>query len=525
MGFENIVACKPVGSGEGVFEAVNPSTGEKIPGQFQIADSALIDSALKAAKEACQLLKNIGGANKAEFLRAVADEIAAQTSNLVEIAMAESGLPQARLQGEVNRTTGQLRMFADLVAEGSWVNAVIDTAQPDRVPLPKPDIRKLLMPLGPVVVFGASNFPLAFSVAGGDTASAFAAGCPVIVKVHPAHPGTSALVGEAICKAALSTGMPQGIFSMLYDAGYTIGEQLVKHPETKAVAFTGSYNGGMALIKLAQQRHDLIPVFTEMGSINPVVFLPEALKSRPQELANKYAGSIALGAGQFCTNPGLMLAVQSPGLDQFVDTISEAVKATPSATMLTGGIWQNFQKLSEASIAEEAVSVIAQSTNINQNNINQAASVVLKVSGKDFLNNPKLQQEVFGPLSILVVAENAEQLEKIVETLHGQLTVTVMAEKAELSAYRSLLDKLNNIAGRLILNGVPTGVEVCAAMQHGGPFPATSDSRYTSVGTSAIYRFARPVAWQDWEDSLLPKELQDANPLNIWRLVNNQWTK
>lgn len=525
MNGENIVACKLVSGNGNKFQAFNPSTGQLLPGDFEAAGSDVVDSALATAKQAWLKLKNIGGAKKAAFLRAVADEIAALGTTLVERAMAESGLPQARLTGELGRTTSQLRMFADLVEEGSWVQAVIDTAQPERAPLPKPDIRKMLVALGPVVVFGASNFPLAFSVAGGDTASAFAAGCPVVVKAHPAHPGTSALVGGAIAKAAQSTGMPQGVFSLLFDNAYAVGEQLVKHPDTKAVAFTGSFKGGMALINLAHQRTDLIPVFTEMGSINPVVFLSEALKNKPEELATKYAGSITLGAGQFCTNPGLMLAVESEGLDKFVETLSTAIEKVPSATMLTEGIWKNYQNLSEAAKGEDGVAVIAQSKVINSDNVNQSTATVLKVSGSDFLRNPKLHEEIFGPLSILVVAENIEQLEEIVATLHGQLTVTVMAEKSELANYTSLLDQLANITGRLILNGVPTGVEVCAAMQHGGPFPATSDSRFTSVGTAAIYRFARPVAWQDWEDGLLPAELQSANPLNIWRIVDNKWTK
>lgn len=525
MNGENIVACKFLSGNGKKFQAFNPSTGETLPGDFEAAGDEMVNNALSAAKQAYVTLKNIGGAKKAAFLRAVADEIAALGSTLVERAVAESGLPTGRLQGELGRTTGQLRMFADLVEEGSWVQAVIDTAQPDRQPLPKSDIRKMLVALGPVVVFGASNFPLAFSVAGGDTASAFAAGCPVVVKAHPAHPGTSALVGGAISKAVQKTGLPEGTFSLLFDNGYTVGEQLVKHPETKAVAFTGSFKGGMALINLAHQRYDLIPVFTEMGSINPVVLLPQALKNKPEELATKYAGSITLGAGQFCTNPGLMLAVASEGLDRFVDTLSKAVAAVPSATMLTEGIWKNYNSLSTAAANEPGVDVVAKSDVVNAGLVNQSTAIVLRVSGSDFLKNPKLQEEVFGPLSLLVVAEDQEQLGQIVATLHGQLTVTVMAEKEELAAYAGLLDQLSNITGRLILNGVPTGVEVCAAMQHGGPFPATSDSRFTSVGTAAIYRFARPVAWQDWEDSLLPAELQNSNPLDIWRIVNNQWTK
>ncbi len=525
MNGNNIVAGEFVQvEGEG-FSAINPSNGQTLEGKFFAANNTLVKEALAAATKAHQVFKNIDKQKKATFLRAIATEISALGEVLVDRAVAESGLPTARLLGEMGRTTGQLRMFADFVEEGSWVDAIIDTALPERTPLPRADLRRMLVAVGPVVVFGASNFPLAFSVAGGDTASAFAAGCPVIVKVHPAHPGTSALVGEAICKAAVATGMPEGIFSMLYDDKYQVGEALVKHVQTKAVAFTGSFKGGMALLKMAQERPSPVPVFTEMGSINPVLFLPGILSAQPEALAAKYAASITMGAGQFCTNPGLMLAIQSPGLDQFVIALAQKIEAIPSATMLTPGIWQNYQHLSEEILGEAGVELIAQSTAINPNNINQSTAKIVKVSGAAFLANPKLREEIFGPLSLLVVADDLSQLEQIVAVLDGQLTVTVMAEKDELADYTDVINQLQNIAGRIILNSPPTGVEVCAAMQHGGPFPATSDSRFTSVGTAAAYRFVRPIAWQDWEDSLLPVELQNANPYNIWRQVDNQWTK
>jgi alpha-ketoglutaric semialdehyde dehydrogenase len=525
MNGNNIVACNYISVDGTSFKGLAPSTGLELEGTFTAADEATVNKALAAATEAYKIYKNIGKAKKAEFLRAIAAEIAALGETLINRAVAESGLPVGRLTGELGRTTGQLRMFADMLEEGSWVDAVIDTAQPERAPLPKPDLRRMLTAIGPVVVFGASNFPLAFSVAGGDTASALAAGCPVVVKVHPAHPGTSAMVGEAICKAAIATDMPTGVFSMLYDSAYSVGAQLVKHPQTKAVAFTGSFIGGMALIKLAQERHAPIPVFTEMGSINPVVFLPEAIQNQPEELAAKYAASVTLGAGQFCTNPGLMLAIKSPGLDLFVQTISKAIETVPSATMLTEGIWKNYNNLSKSVVEEKGVTLVAESTAINTGLTNQSTAKILTVDAADFLANPKLREEIFGPLSLLVVADDQQQLEAVAASLEGQLTVTIRAEKTELANYTNLIDILTSITGRLILNGVPTGVEVCAAMQHGGPFPASSDSRFTSVGTGAIYRFVRPVAWQDWDDTLLPAELQDANPLNIWRQVNNQWTK
>jgi alpha-ketoglutaric semialdehyde dehydrogenase len=521
----NIIACNYTETEGQAFTVEDPSTGEKLEGEFYEADTLIIDKTLNAATAAFKVYKNIQPAAKAEFLRAIANEIAALGEVLINRAVAESGLPVGRITGELGRTTGQLRMFADLVEEGSWVDAVIDTAQPDRSPIPRSDIRRMLTAIGPVVVFGASNFPLAFSVAGGDTASALAAGCPVIVKAHPAHPGTSALVGAAISKAVKETGMPDGVFSLLFDNGYTVGAALVKHEQTKAAAFTGSYKGGMALIKLAQERKSLIPVFTEMGSINPVVLLPAILDAQPEELAAKYAGSITLGAGQFCTNPGLILAVKSAGLDRFVAALGGAIELVPSSTMLTGGIWKNYKTLAEETLAETGIELIAQSKVINAEKVNQSVATVATVSAKDFIANKKFSEEIFGPWSLLVVADDAEELEQVITSLDGQLTATVMAQKEELPQYKDILNALTAISGRIILNGVPTGVEVCAAMQHGGPFPSTSDSRFTSVGTGAIYRFVRPVAWQDWDDSLLPPELQSNNPLNIWRQVNNNWTK
>ncbi|MCD8739512.1 aldehyde dehydrogenase (NADP(+)) [Mucilaginibacter roseus] len=522
---QNIVGCKHISLTGESFKAIDPATSKHLEGDFEVANEQLVEQAMQMAQKAYSTYKNITNTKKAAFLRAIAEEITALGDTLISRAVAESGLPTARLLGEMGRTTGQLRMFADLVEEGSWVEAVIDTALPERTPLPKPDIRRMYKAIGPVVVFGASNFPLAFSVAGGDTASALASGCPVIIKAHPAHPGTSALVGEAISKAALKAEMPEGVFSLLHDSGYAVGTALVKHPLAKAVAFTGSYKGGMALVNMARDRKEPISVFAEMGSINPVILLPETLKKQPETLAAKYAASITLGAGQFCTNPGLILAVKSDALNIFVDGLKKAIEVVPSATMLTPGIWQNYQNLSQGVAGEAGLDVIARSGNINQELCNQSVATVATVKASDFIQNYKLREEIFGPWSLLVVADDVQELETVVGTLEGQLTTTVMAEREELPAYAGLLDKLADISGRVILNGVPTGVEVCAAMQHGGPFPAASDSRFTSVGTGAIYRFVRPIAWQDWEDSLLPAELQDSNPLNIWRQVNNEWTK
>lgn len=522
---QNIIGCRYVDVAGKTFGASDPSTGEALEGTFSPADADMVNHAVLAATRAFKVYSTIGAKQKAVFLRAIATEITLLGDILIARAVAESGLPVGRITGEMARTTGQLKMFADLLAEGSWVEAVIDTAQPDRVPLPKPDIRRMLVPLGPVVVFGASNFPLAFSVAGGDTASALASGCPVIVKAHPAHPGTSALVGLAISNAARATKMPDGVFSLLFDSGYAVGAQLVKHEQVKAVAFTGSFKGGMALIRLAQERESLIPVFAEMGSINPVVLLPATLAASPRELAAKYAASITLGAGQFCTNPGLILAVRSEGLELFANELGKIIEQAPSATMLTEGIWKNFHTLSESIFEENGLELVGRSNVANSEKINQAVPIVARITASEFMGNPKLRQEIFGPWSLIVEADDLDQLHALVVSLEGQLTATVMAEPDELAKYPDLLAALSAISGRLILNNVPTGVEVCPAMQHGGPFPAASDSRFTSVGTGAIYRFVRPMAWQDWLDNLLPPELQQANPLNIWRQVNNQWTK
>ena len=506
------------------FKAIDPSTGLELPGEFYSANISEVNAAMELADKAFAAYRDTGKDKKAAFLRSIADEILALGDELIERAMAESGLPAARLQGERGRTTGQLNMYANLLEEGSWVEAIIDTAIPDRQPLPRIDIRKMMVPIGPAVVFGASNFPMAFSVAGGDTCSALAAGCPVVVKAHPAHPGTSALVAGAIKKAAEMHNMPNGVFSILYDDGYTIGEALVKHPKTKIVTFTGSLKGGMALVNMAKERDEPIPVFAEMGSTNPIIFLPKALENRAEELA-KLAAAITNNAGQFCTQPGLLLGVKSLGLDKFKKALSIAIAEVNSATMLTPGIAANFNKLTKEMITGSGVSVIAKSEKLDTTKINQGIAVVTEISATAFLADEKYREEVFGPYSMLVEADDMVQLEQVLNTLHGQLTASIMAEEDELPNYKSITDKLANLAGRVILNGPPTGVEVGNAIQHGGPYPATSDSRFTSVGTGAIKRFVRPVCWQNWSEALLPDELKTSNPLKIWRLFNNEWKK
>lgn len=524
MNTKNIIGYSYLPQSGKSFRAINPASNAEITGDFYPASTADADAAVELADQAFAVYRNTDAKIKAAFLRSIAEGITALGDELLQRCSEESGLPIPRLQGERGRTTGQLNMYADLLEEGSWVDAVIDTAIPDRKPLPRVDLRRMSVPVGPAVVFGASNFPMAFSVAGGDTVSALAAGCPVIVKAHPAHPGASALVAEVIKSAAQKHNLPEGVFSHLYDDGYTVGEALVKHPKTKIVTFTGSLKGGMALVKMARERDEPIPVFAEMGSINPVILLPQALQNRPEELA-KICESITASAGQFCTNPGLMLAVQSEGLDKFKAALAEGISNVNSATMLTPGICSNFGKLSAERLETDAVTVIGQSDKLSADNLNQALAVVSEISAADFLGDDRYKEEVFGPFSMLVVAEDLVQLEQVIDSLQGQLTASIMAEKEELAMYKPVIDKLSARVGRIILNGPPTGVEVGNAMQHGGPFPATSDSRFTSVGTGAIKRFVRPVCWQNWDNALLPDELKDENPLGIWRLFNNEWSR
>ncbi|MCE7060963.1 aldehyde dehydrogenase (NADP(+)) [Dyadobacter sp. CY343] len=505
------------------FQAYVPSQDDFLPEKFHVAISAEVEQTMRLAEKAFQEYAGIPANRRADFLIAIAEEILAVGDQLLERASQETGLPAGRLQGERARTINQLTQFADLLREGSWVEASIDTALPDRQPAPKPDIRKMLVPIGPVVVFGSSNFPFAYSVAGVDVGPALAAGNPVIVKAHAAHPGVSDFTAQAIVAAARRTGMPEGVFSMLYDDGFEVGATLVKHPATAAVGFTGSFKGGMALHKLAQEREAPIPVFAEMGSVNPIVVLPEYLKDNAQELGKTIAASVSLGAGQFCTNPGLVFVTRSEGVDFFRESYQIAIAETVSATMLTAGICQNYYHLRDEVFGQNDVSELVVSENINSGE-NQAQASVAEVSGAAFISNPKLHEEVFGPFSLLVICENTDELLNAILHLKGQLTATLMAEEAEAASYPALLRQLAKISGRFIMNAVPTGVEVCPSMHHGGPFPATVDSKFTSVGRHSILRFVRPQSFQNWPDSLLPDELKNDNPLGIHRLVNNVLT-
>jgi 2,5-dioxopentanoate dehydrogenase len=480
-----------------------------------------LNETISLAAEAFKTYSQISGKQKAVFLRAIATEIEGLGMELIQTTMAETNLPEARLLGERGRTTGQLRMFADLLDEGSWVEARIDNALPDRQPLPRVDIRKMLQPIGPVAVFAASNFPFAFSTAGGDTASALAAGCPVVMKGHSGHIKTSELVTTAILKAAESTGMPKGVFAMVLGPGAEVGKALVEHPAIKAVGFTGSYGGGMALFHLANARKEPIPVFSEMGSINPVVLMPEKLKNESESVAKLYAGSITQGVGQFCTNPGLLLGVESDDLTNFIKTLSAEIEKIAPASMLNKGIHANYVKMREAAIEQQSVDTEAVSTLPISGEI-QGVPTVTSVSGEVFLQNTALHQEVFGPYSLIVKCKDLAQIEQIIAQLEGQLTATLMATETELIGNKGIVDALRQKVGRLLFNGVPTGVEVSSAMQHGGPFPASTDSRFTSVGPDSIKRFVRPASYQSFPDSLLPDELKSTNPLKIWRLVDNK---
>ncbi|MFN8357306.1 MAG: aldehyde dehydrogenase (NADP(+)) [Spirosomataceae bacterium] len=488
---------------------------------FPNATTEDINQVMEAAQTAFLSFRTKSGKEKATFLRAIADEIEALGAELIQTAMQEAHLPEARLVGERGRTCFQLRSFADLVEEGSWIDATIDTALPDRLPLPKPDIRKISIPLGPVVVFGASNFPFAYSTAGVDPASAWAAGCSVVVKAHPGHPETSELVASAIRKAVARTGMPEGVFGHVHSTGFEAGQALVMHPLTKAVGFTGSFAGGKALFDMANQRPEPIPVFAEMGSTNPVFLMPEALQHNAQGIAKQYAGSITLGMGQFCTKPGLIFGIEGADLDAFVEALAEAIQGIAPQPMLHGGIAKAFrtkrqQVLEGAHLAAENAQTQTELEGIPS---------IATVSGAEFLANKTLHQEVFGPFSLVVKCSNMDELRTIITHLEGQLTATLMATEADLRAYADVMQSVSLLCGRLVLNGVPTGVEVCPAMQHGGPFPSSTDGRFGSVGAHAIRRFVRPLSYQGFADEFLPDELKNTNPLNIWRLVNSVWTK
>lgn len=488
------------------FRSVAAATGQPQGPSLAVHGPADVANACAAAADAFDTYRATGAEARATFLERIAEEILGIGDDLIEAAMQESGLPRPRLEGERGRTVGQLRLFADVVRKGAWQQLRIDPALPDRQPLPRPDIRLRMIPLGPVAVFGASNFPLAFSTAGGDTASALAAGCPVIVKGHPAHPRTGALVAAAIERAVAACGLPSGVFGHLVGPSNELGAALVQDPRIAAVGFTGSRAGGLALVKLAQARDVPIPVYAEMSSINPVLLLPEALKARGDALGTAFVASLTMGAGQFCTNPGLVLAIEGEGLDAFVAAATSSVAAAAAQTMLTSGICQAYASGVSALEGNDAIETLAKGA---PGEGTQGGAALFRTTASAFMADKAMGHEVFGAASLVVVCKDEAELLALLKGLEGQLTATLHMDAADEPLAARLLPVLEVKAGRILANGWPTGVEVCHAMVHGGPFPATSDSRTTSVGSLAIDRFLRPVSYQNLSVNLLPAELRD----------------
>jgi 2,5-dioxopentanoate dehydrogenase len=509
--------------GEGLkFRAMNPANGLELPTDFSEGTLSEVNTAIVKATEAFSIYRKKSGKEKADFLESMADAILALGDTLIKRCADETGLPEMRLIGERTRTVMQLKLFATVLREGSWVDARIDTADASRSPAPKPDVRSMLRPLGPVGIFGASNFPLAFSVAGGDTASALAAGCSVIVKAHPAHPGTSELVASAIIGAANKTGMPDGVFSMVHGKSIDVGVSIVRHPMIKAIAFTGSFKAGKAIFDEANKRSEPIPVYAEMGSSNPVFILPEAMALRGEQIARDLVASVLQGVGQFCTNPGLVVLQNSPARNSFIEAMKVLIAAGAAGVMLSQGIRNNYSSGIHRLSNTPGVELIATGKEVG--NEHQGTPALFETNAANFLRDHILEEEVFGPSSLLVTADNHEYFLRAAENLSGHLTATIHGTEKDLVEYSGLIEMLEQKVGRLIINGYPTGVEVCHSMVHGGPFPATTDSRSTSVGSRAITRFARPVCYQNFPQSLLPDELQDSNPMGIRRLWNGQWT-
>ena len=505
---------------DNVFQAVNPATGELLAQVYCEASEGDVADACALAAAAAEGFAGLEPEARARFVDAAADAILGIGDELIETAMAETGLPRVRLEGERMRTVNQLRMFATEIRKGEWLDATIDQALPERTP-PRSDLRRANISVGPVAVFGASNFPLAFSVAGGDTASAFAAGCPVVVKGHPAHPGTGELVARAIREAVRSEGLDDGVFSYLPGRSNAVGGALVADARIKAVGFTGSRAGGLALMDIAAKRGEPIPVFAEMSSINPVVLMPNALDARAEALGAAFAGSLLMGAGQFCTNPGLVLAVDSPSLERFIAAASDAMAAVEPPVMLTPGIFEAYRSGVAALDAHEGTSRVG--AGAASAAPNRCSGALFATSAATFLASRELGHEVFGGSSVVVRCRDLAELAQVITGLEGQLTATLHLDASDEAAAAPLLPLLRDKAGRVLANGWPTGVEVCAAIVHGGPFPATSDGRTTSVGTLAMARFLRPVCYQDIPDGLLPAALQQANPWKLPRKVNGVW--
>ncbi|MFR0688517.1 aldehyde dehydrogenase (NADP(+)) [Enterobacterales bacterium AE_CKDN230030158-1A_HGKHYDSX7] len=511
----NFIGGARSAQGSVTLQSFDANSGEALSGQFHQATVEEVDAAASAAEAAFPAYNALSPERRAQFLEAIATQLEALGDDFIATVCRETALPAARIQGERGRTANQMRLFAKVLRRGDFLGARIDRALPDRQPLPRPDLRQYRTGVGPVAVFGASNFPLAFSTAGGDTAAALAAGCPVVVKAHSGHMATAEQVGEAIVRAAESTGMPAGVFNMIYGAG--VGEPLVKHPAIQAVGFTGSLKGGRALCDLAAARPQPIPVFAEMSSINPVLVLPAALKARGETIAAELAGSVVMGCGQFCTNPGLVIGIASAAFSAFIASLSGRMADQPAQTMLNAGTLRSYEKGLQRLHAHPGIRHLAGEAQEG----NQARAQVFQADVRLLLEGDELlQEEVFGPTTVVVEVADEAELRRALVGLHGQLTATLIAEPDDLSHFAALVPVLERKAGRLLVNGYPTGVEVSDTMVHGGPYPATSDARGTSVGTLAIDRFLRPVCYQNYPDALLPEALKNANPLGLLRLVD-----
>ncbi|QTM18609.1 aldehyde dehydrogenase (NADP(+)) [Acinetobacter baumannii] len=517
---QNFIGGSRSAQGTTLLKSIHATTGETLPYEFHHATEQEINQACEAASQAFKTYRHTTPEQRAIFLENIADELDALGTDFLEIVSQETALPLARLQGERARTSGQMRLFAKVLRRGDFLGARIDTALPERQPLPRPDLRQIKIGVGPVAVFGASNFPLAFSTAGGDTASALAAGCSVVVKAHSGHMATADFVAQAIERAVEKSNMLKGVFNMIYGNG--VGEPLVKHPLIQAVGFTGSLRGGRALCDMAAARPQPIPVFAEMSSINPMLMLPEALKNRGEKIAQDLADSVVLGCGQFCTNPGLILGIKSAEFSQLISNLTEIIGAKPAQTMLNAGTLKSYTAGLEHLTEHQGIKHLAGQAQQG----NQAQPQLFKADVELLLAGDQLlQEEIFGPTTVIIEVEDKAQLIQALQSMNGQLTATLIADEADLTEFADVVPVLEEKAGRLLINGYPTGVEVCDAMVHGGPYPATSDARGTSVGTLAIDRYLRPVCYQNYPQSLLPEALKDSNPLQILRLVNGEMTK
>jgi 2,5-dioxopentanoate dehydrogenase len=518
---EMLIGGRAVRGTESALHAVDPATGKELEPEFGGGSAADVDAACTLAEGAFDAFRAVSLEERAKFLESIAQGILDLGDALLERVMSESGLPRGRVEGERGRTVGQLRLFASLAREGRWLNATIDRALPERKPLPRVDLRAQRIPLGPVAVFSASNFPLAFSVAGGDTAAAFAAGCPVVAKSHSSHLGTSELVGRVVQKAVADCGLPEGVFSLLVGGGSSVGEELVKHPAIHAVGFTGSRRVGRTLVALAAAREVPIPVYAEMSSINPVFLLPSALAKRAETIAQGLIDSVTLGTGQFCTKPGIVMGVAGADFDRFRDAAQAIVVAKTATTMLNSGIHRAYCD-GAANWGKDGGVRTVSAGGESPSGSYAGQPKLFSTTAQHFLKSPNLLEEVFGPAAMLIECSSTDEMIAVAKYLNGQLTATLHMESEDAGLARTLLPILERKAGRVLVNGFPTGVEVSYAMVHGGPSPATSDSRATSVGAMSIERFLRPVCYQSFPAELLPEALQDGNPLHLWRLVEGK---